>query len=248
VRTPVVLSLVTLLVSGAACKGKPKHQAPPENAATPGSAAKGSNVERAAPDIQLPPLTGRPPVKTDKQIDAATIQKLQAMTFAGFQVEQHGGLPEKGTLELRQKTEDHPRIWATVTITPCFDCVAMDLAKWKEKGDALKVLLLPELREDKGTVFEVGATQVNGTQMIYTYQLAQTSPLTEKGSGEFNPGHFAYSHAYVLYFNDGANQIRVVGEYKDDPMATKEAMANEVPRTDLENVAKAFMGAYTNAW
>ena len=98
------------------------------------------------------------------------------------------------------------------------------------------------------TVFEVGTTKLNNTPMIYTYQLAQTKPTTGINDAGDNPGHFAWSHAYVLYYNDGVNQIRVVGEFKDDPVDSKEAMAKAVPRGDIENVTKAFMDVYTQAW
>jgi hypothetical protein len=225
----VILSLLALAVG---CKGKPKHQNPPTNLA----GGSGSSAPKTAPDIVLPAGPGTPPDKTTKPLDIEKLKKLSQMTFPGFQIEPRAA--SEKVLELRQKTEDHPKIWATVTIQPCFDCVPMDLPKWKEKTDSLKLFLTDELKSAPDTVFEVGATDLHGAPMIYTYQLAQFA-----GSG-----HGAYSHAYCLYYNDGINSIRVLAQYKDDPMATKEAMAQAVPRTDLENVAKAFVDVYTHAW
>ena len=57
----------------------------------------------------------------------------------------------------------------------------------------------------------------------------------------------SYSNAYVLYFNDGINQIRVVAEYKDDAMS-REDMLKVAPREDLEKLAKSFLDAFTHAW
>ena len=282
------VALASCLVIAAACRGKPKHQEPPKNLAT-GSAGSGSNALKPAPDIHLPHGNGQPPVKTTAPIDLATLQKLQAMTFTGFQVQPHGLNALKG-MEVRQKTEDHPRLWATITISPCTkdgelgECTPIDLPKWQAKEAQLKASLMrPELIAAPDTVFELGTTELNGTPMIFQYQLAQTQPTpmpgTEPagsagsgsatkaakaakpapppkaaGSGSsaaapaVEPGSYAWSHAYTLYYNDGQNQIRVVAEYKDDPLITKEAMAEQVPRADLENVAQAFIDVYTQAW
>lgn len=259
-RTVVVLSLLSLAIG---CKGKPKHQEPPTNLVTPGSgSAKGSGGEKAAPDIQLPRGNGSPPVKTTAAVDSATLDKLQAMTFKGFEVKPHGRTPYM--MEVRQITEDHPRIWATVTIGACAkeglgECPAMTLDTWKAKSKELKATLMAEeLRDLPDTVFEIGTTTINGAMFIYQYQLAQSSMAPQQpptaGSGSaakapaYNPGHLAFSHAYTLYYNDGHNQLRVVAEYKDDATESKEAMAKLVPKQDLEAVAKAFADVYTQAW
>ncbi len=285
-RTLVVFS--SLIALATACKGKPKHQEPPANASGSGSAHAGAGGPlKPAPDIQLPHGDGSPPKKTAAPLDQETLTKLQALTFTGFQVQPHGLNPKMG-MEVRQKTEDHPRIWATITISPCTkdgilgECTPMELPKWKEKEAQLKASLMkPELINAPDTVFELGIVQLNNTPVIYQYQLAQSQPVPEPGAGsgsaakgsaatakgsaaaakgsagsgsagsaqpQFTPGHFAWSHAYTLYYNDGQNQIRIVSEYKDDPLVTKEAMAKEVPREDLENVARAFLDVYTQAW
>jgi hypothetical protein len=254
---------------------------------------------KPAPDISLPHGDGSPPKKTTAPLELETMQKLQALQYHGFQVAPHGINPKMG-MEVRQKTEDHPRVWATITVSPCTkegilkDCIPIDLAQWKQHETELKASLMrPELVKDPSTVFELGQTTLNGTTMIFQYQLGQTQPIAQPagsgsagsagsgsaakkppvpktpakagsgsagsgsagsaGSGsaaeaDFGPGHFAWTHAYTLYWNDGQNQIRVVAEYKDDPLLNKEAMAKEVPRADLENVAKAFMDVYTQAW
>ena len=42
--------------------------------------------------------------------------------------------------------------------------------------------------------------------------------------------------------------IRVVSEYKDDMVATKEDMVKAVPKEDLLNTAKAMIDVYTHHW
>jgi hypothetical protein len=230
VRTLVLVSVLALAFG---CKGKPKHQAPPANAEKP--TGSGSTSSKPAADIVLPAGPGTPPNKTTKPLTLDTFKKLSALTFPGFQIELKQ-LDEKG-LELRQKTEDHPKIWMTIMIEPCFDCLPMELPKWLEKKESLKVFLMPEIKDRPDTDFTVGATDLHGQPMIWTHQLAYY----------MGPEGGAYTNAYILYYNDGVNQVRIVSEYKDDP-ASKEGMLKLVPKQDLENVAKAFMDVYTHAW
>ena len=251
-----------------------------------GSGGSGAGETKAAPDIQLPRGDGSPPKKTTGPLDAATLDKLQKLTFRGFQAKAHGRTGNM--MEVRQITEDHPRIWATVTVGSCKkegECWPITLEAWKpHEADMKASLLAEELRDLPDTVFEIGTTVVNGAGFIYQYQLAQSTMVPDvppAGSGSASagsaatkaapkapakagsgsagsgsaapkpvnsPGHLAFSHAYTLYYNDGANQLRVVAEYKDDATESKAAMAKLVPREDLEAVAKAFAEVYTQAW
>ena len=88
----------------------------------------------------------------------------------------------------------------------------------------------------------------SGTGTVRWSCRASTSPCPGGSGSAFDPGGFSYTDAYFLYYNDGVNTIRVVAEYKDDPRETKEKMAEAVPKSDLENVARAFMDAYVHAW
>lgn len=208
--------------------------------------------------LRLPKRSGRPPAKTTRPLDSAAYDRLQNLTFPGFDRRQRGMDVATG-LEVRQITQDHPRIWTTITVSPCQprallgNCTAMTLEAWRARAPELKASLLhPDLVAAPDTVFEVAATILNGASWIYQYQLAQTPPVSAESTpadpAARRQGEFAWSHAYILYFNDGNNQIRVVAEYKDDPASSKEAMAQRVPREDLEAVAKAFADAYTQAW
>ncbi len=223
---------LVLVVAAVGCKGKPKHQAPPNVEQPTGS---DDNKERPAPDLKLPSSDGTPPPKSTKPIDAAMIDKLSKMTFPGFQLSVRGHTDN--SVELRQLTADHPKIQASISISQCLDCVAMDLEKWKAKEATLKELL-GELKDKPDVTWELGKTELFGQDMIFTYQLGQS--FTDKGG--------TYSDAYTLYYNDGINQIRIVSEYKDDPVKTAADMAKMAPKGDLEKVAKAFLDVYTHAW
>lgn len=205
-----------------------------------GSAAAGSADPNALPKgetIKLYKGDGTPPKKTTKPIDQADFERLGKLDFAGFEKQDR---TMGKSFEVRLTTPK-PRLAVTATITPCFDCLPMDLAKWQAKGDAMKLLLAEELRSLPDTIFELGKTELNGQPMIFTYQFAMLSGKDDNGPSG------AYSNAYALYYNDGVNQFRVVAEYKDD-WQTREDLARIAPREDLEKLARAFMDAYTHAW
>ena len=90
----------------------------------------------AAPDVVLPQSDGSPPKKTTKPHVKADYERLAKLEFPGFTAEVRT-VGDK-VFEVRQKTADHPRLWAVVTIKPCFDCLPMELAKWKAKEQELK--------------------------------------------------------------------------------------------------------------
>jgi hypothetical protein len=143
--------------------------------------------------------------------------------------------------EVRQMTKDHPRLWATVTIQPCLDCVPMDLEKWKAKEDELKVLMAGLKDAKTGVESEIGKTELFGATIIYHYYIGYATTPGEGG------GESTYANAYVAYYNDGVNQVRVIAEYKDDP-ASVENMKKLAPKDDLRALALSFLDAYTHAW
>jgi hypothetical protein len=240
-RTVIVILSAALAIG---CKDKPKtqptvgsgSQSIAEGPATPGSHANPGHV------LKLPKATGTPPNKSTALLTKQQLEKMSTLEFPGFKRDLRH--IDERTLELRYKTEERPKIMVTVTPSHCFNCVPIELDKWKAKGDGLKTLLAPELRELSSTTFEVDQTELAGAKMIYTYQLGWIfgkDPQTDEQKG-------AYSNAYALYYNDGKNMIRVVAEYKDDPPGSREAMIKLVPREDLEKTAKAFVDAFTHVW
>jgi len=248
VRSVVLISIAVAL---AGCKGKPKHRPPPSNLGTVdpnGKATKSPNTE--APDIELPRGTGKPPVKTTEPLPLKKLLELQTHAWKGFQVAPHAINPEKG-MEVQHITEDKPRITATVTIAPCSEqavlgpCKPMQLPLWQADAAHLKMMIPDELRSD--AQFEVGLVKFHSTDLIYTFQLGLTNGTFTKGSNA-GMSYTAFTYAYILYFNDGVNQIRVVAEYKGDPPAAAADLSKIVPREDLENTAKGFFDAFTQLW
>jgi hypothetical protein len=232
--------VVVVIALVASCKDStpPAKPAGSGSATAAGSAGSGSSK---SPTIVIPQPKGPTLPKSKGKLDKATVEKLSKLTFETFNSDVRRQNDQ--SLEVKHKTVPRPRMAVTVTVTPCFDCIPMELEKWKTKGEALKMLLLPELKTRPDTTFEVGDTTVLGQKMIYTYQLAYLN-----GRDENNNPEFAYSDAYVLYYNDGTNHIRVVAEYADDPVKDMKALVDLAPKELLERIAKAFMVTYVQAW
>lgn len=233
-RTFFVVSLLTLAIG---CKDKPTTKAPPPNAGS--AAGSGSGGPRAAPDLALPRADGTPPKKTTAPHTKADYERLAKLEFPGFTADVRT-VGDK-VFEVRQKTKDHPRLWAVVTIKHCFECLPMELDKWKTKEQELRAVSLETLKDAKDVDWELGETQLNGQRIIYTYQVGTNSTPSQGGAD------YAFTNAYAAYFNDGINEIRVVGTYKDDPVA-KADLIRLAPKDDLRALALSFLDYYTHQW
>jgi hypothetical protein len=192
------------------------------------------------PGLELPVGTDTPPVKSPP-VDEATAKRLAGVTFHGFTADVRAVAPT--VFEARQLSESRPKLAATITIKPCFDCLPMLLDSWKPRRDALEMLVDDRLRDRPDTEFEIGATELAGAPAIFTYQEGYSASTDRNG----NPTG-AFTDAYALYYNDGTNEIRIVAEYKDDPAASKEAMTSAAPRDQLDRLAHAFGDLYVHAW
>jgi hypothetical protein len=212
------------------CKGKPEHREAPANAhvATTGHHS----------DIQLPKGDGSAPKKTSGHLSQDTIAKLRALTYPRFFSENHGNDQSVAVL---YRTDDHPKLKVTVQIRPCdvgsAKCIPLELDKWKARDD-LKEFLPTDLQAAPDTTFEVGTTELDGVPMIYTYQVGMAD----------KDGSFTFSDTYVLYFNDGHNEIRAIAAYADDRPLSRDAMLKMASESDLANIAKAFVDVFTQAW
>jgi hypothetical protein len=235
VRTSVVL--LALCSPLAACQREPppKHDQPPTNAEVPVGVSPNATRTR----IALPAPTGKPPIKTTGEFDKPMMDKIGEPSFEGWEKVPHGG--HNGHVQVRHVTKDHPKIMAEITIDPCKDaCTPIELAKWQDnaKQDELKTTLLGSaLIAAPDTTWVLGQTEVNNVPMIYVYGLGQA--FSNGGS---------YADFYALYYNDGANQLRVIAHYDDDPTRTQQLMAQLAPKDMLEKIAKAFMDAYGQIW
>jgi hypothetical protein len=221
------LAVLVVIAASFGCKGKPERREPPSNAHVTTSGKHD--------DIHLPKGDGSPPKKTTGPLSAETAKKLRALEYPRFFSENHGN---DRSVVVVYRTNDHPKLKATIQVRPCESkCVPLDLQQWKGREE-LKEFLPAELKAAPDTVFETDATDLNGVPMIYTYQVG----IAEKDGATY------YSDTYVLYYNDGNNEIRVVAAYADDRPLSREAMLKMASKEDLGNVAKAFLDVFTQAW
>jgi len=168
-------------------------------------------------------------IVSPRPLDRAALERLRELSFDGFDRQPH--LDSDASIEVRHVRAGSPRLYATATVVACRPgqpCRAFELHD----------TLLPELRDLADTVFEHG-TQVRARPVTFVYQLAFL-PMTG--------GHGAYSHAYSLYDDDGANRIRVVVQDADDPPASRDELRTRVPRETLEAIAKTMLDRYTRDW
>lgn len=235
-RTILFISLLALAVG---CKDKPTKKAPPANVGSAAPAAGSGSGTRPAPDLVLPRADGTPPKKTTKPHTKADYERLAKLEFPGFLADVRT-VGDK-VFEVRHKTKDHPRLWAVVTIQHCFECLPLELDKWKAKEAEIKAINLEALKDSKDVDWEMGETTLNGQKLIYAYQVGTGTAPGEGG------GQFMFTNNYAVYFNDGVNAIRVVGTYKDDPVA-KADLKKVAPKEDLRAVALSFLDVYTHAW
>ena len=230
---------IRLILVGAlivfACKGKPERHEPPANPQGSGAAVPLAN-QRADKVLQLPHGEGMLPKLTKASpLDKATLAKLGGIDVPGFTKEVRDTGQAFVTV---QRTLDRPKLKVTTQIRPCKNaCVAIELGKWQTRTD-LEDLMSKPLKASKETKFQIGATDLNSQSMIFTYQYG----LLKVGEAT----HF--TDTYVLWFNDGQNEIRVIATYDNNVPDSVPAMLAMASVSDLEKLAKAFMDVYTQAW
>jgi hypothetical protein len=248
VRVAIAI-LAAALAPGCKDRAKPQPVAPMAGtAAEPASPTfqqlpRDGSAGAPTPNVlDLPRSSRSAPIRTTRPLDKAGYEKMASLDYPGWTKDLRY-LGDKA-LEVRYKTQARPTLSVTIAASPCFDCIPLEVPRWKAKEDALKsLLLLPELRERKDTMFEVGEVKLAGAPLIFTYQLAHGYV-----PGEDQNRQGPYSHAYTVYHHDGINQIRVTAQYADDPVATREELVNLAPKGDLQQIALAFLDAYTHAW
>ena len=238
-------AVILVAVLAAGCKDKPKAQPPTAGSQAPPAGSAAARTAPPSKQVGLPKGAGKPPVKTTKRLDKAAWERLSKLTYADWDHDVRQLADNH--VEIKHKTKARPKIGVTITASHCLDCAPMKLAAWQAKADAMKQLSIPSpaLRNRKDTVFELGETTLHGQPVIFTYQLG--SNVAPDPDNENQPSG-EYTDAYVLYFNDGLNQVTVAAAYADDTLADVRAMTELAPKEDLERVAKAFLDAFTQAW
>jgi hypothetical protein len=207
--------------------------------ANAGSGSAGSNSSAAgSKKVKLPSETTAPPKPTKDKLDKAAFERIaSAINFDSF-TKQWSRVDDK-SVDVKLKTKERSHMSVQIVAAHCFDCWKMDIATWREKTSALKNTVSAALRDLPTTEFTVDEIKVNGTTMIGTYQVG-TNVGTE---GE---GHF--TNAFVLYYNDGNNSVRIMTSFADDPLASVAAYKRVMPREHLQLVATRFMGLVTQTW
>jgi hypothetical protein len=236
----------TLAVSAGCQSGKsappPPATAPAGSAAHSGAGSATSSVEPA--HVRLPRSPDTPVRPTRRPLDPAALGRLAATEFPDFERQDQG--TTAGVVLFHHTTRSRPHLAVSVMMGPCSAqraCPAMDLASWNARRDELRGQLPRELRSRPDTRFEIGARDIAGAPAIYTYQLGYAGGTDEKDQPSAD-----YTDSYVLYYNDGVNQIRVMAHYVDDAVGGIPQLLAIAPPDDLERLAVAFASFYLRAW
>jgi hypothetical protein len=119
----------------------------------------------------------------------------------------------------------------------------MQLARWTARRGELLHELPASLAGRPDTKFEIATRKVAGAPMISIYEIGFAG-----GADDHDQPSADYIDAYVVYYNDGVNQLRVMAHYLDDSVGGIEQMTAIAPREDLEKLAVAFASYYLHAW
>jgi hypothetical protein len=193
--------------------------------------------------VKLPRSPATPPRRTTRRLGRAQLDWLAAVPFPDF--DRQARSAPAGSVEVRHVTHTRPRLGVTVTIGPCSSrttCPPMKLGYWAARRAALLGQLPGKLRSRPDTRFEIGARALSGVPAIYTYQVGYSAGTDNKDQPAVD-----YSDAYIVYFNDGVNQIRVMAHYLDDAVGLDQLLASAPPE-ELEKLAVAFASFYVHAW
>lgn len=273
----LVVPAALLLVACKSDRPAPQPTPPagqPSSTAGAAAAAPSAPIERRREPVAPPPEPAHvflprspntPPHRTTRPLAAKELERLSEIDHKDFKRDVRV-LNERG-LEVRHATTTRPILSVTVAIGPCGPsepakqpaakpaagkppaapkarpCRAMDLAAWQADGDLRRRSITEQLVDRPDTQFELGSRELDGAPAIYTYQLGHFFGTDERGQ----PAG-AFTDAYVLYYNDGVNQLRVHAAYTDDAVASKAALAALAPKDDLETLAVAFARYYLHAW
>lgn len=238
--------VVALIAAAVACRDTPAPPKQSETTAGRGSDFVGQAMPRTASPtepgrVTLPRTPNTPPHRTARPLDRKELERLSALEFKDFSRQDRG--TRERFAEFRYTTTTRPYLGVTIAIEPCDPCTPMELDAWTARTGELKQSLSEQLIGRPDTRFEVGARDVLGAPAIYTYQLGAFFGKDESGQPIA-----VYSDAYILYYNDGVNQIRVNASYLDDMIGGHDKLLAVAPPEDLEKLAVAFMSFYLHEW
>ena len=213
--------------------------------AAPAGSVSGSPGESAAPThVRLPRSPETPARKTLHPLRKPQLARLAAIEFPDFE-RQDRNTTER-MIEFRHTTRTRPHLGVTVQLAACprpRPCPSMQLARWNKLRPELLEQLPASLSARPDTRLEIGTREVAGASTISIYELGYAS-----GSDDKDQPSADYIDAYVVYYNDGVNQMRVMAHYLDDTVGGLDQMLAVAPREDLEKLAVAFASYYLHAW
>ena len=172
------------------------------------------------------------------------LARLAAIEFPDFE-RQDRNTTER-MIEFRHTTRTRPKLGVTVTLAACprpRPCPSMQLARWNKLRPELLQQLPASLSARPDTRMDIGTRQVAGATAISIYELGYSGGTDDKDQPSAD-----YINAYVVYYNDGVNQLRVMAHYLDDTVGGIDQMLAVAPRDDLEKLAVAFASYYLHAW
>ncbi|HEX7836780.1 MAG TPA: hypothetical protein VF469_04920 [Kofleriaceae bacterium] len=232
---------------GAGCQSGKAEQQPPPAPTAPRSPATAATEEPVPAHVRLPRSPDVPARRTTRPLDRAELDRLAAVAFPDFDHQDRSAADD--AIEVRHTTKTRPRLGVTVTISRCAKtsraraCPPMELAGWTARRDELAHQLPKALLGRPDTRFEIGARTIAGAPAIYTYQLGYAAGTDEKDQPSAD-----YTDAYVVYYNDGENQLRVKAHYVDDAVGGIDQLVAIAPPEDLERLAVAFASFYVRTW
>ena len=192
----------------------------------------------------MPRSPETPARKTTRPLRKPQLGRLAAIEFPDF--ERQARNATERMIEFRHTTRTRPKLGVTVTLAACprpRPCPSMQLARWNKLRPELLEQLPASLSARPDTRLDVGTRQVAGATAISIYELGYSSGTDDKDQPSAD-----YINAYVVYYNDGVNQLRVMAHYLDDTVGGIDQMLAVAPRDDLEKLAVAFASYYLHAW
>jgi len=173
------------------------------------------------------------PAHAGKPFDRATFEEISKLDFNGATTTVLELTDD--SLALKVMPMGEPATAATIRLSRCLNCVAMDRAQWEARVPELRQLLPKELRDLPETVFELGDVSISGEKTIYVHQVGV---YAIGGTGGQTLQRAMNTHAYTVYWNDGVNQAQIVAKDASLPdSATVEVLAAKVPRDTLGKLA-----------
>jgi len=221
---------------------EPAVAPPPAAVAAPPAAV--AAAPPAPTHVRLPRSPETPARRTLRPLKRPQLGRLAAIEFPDFEHQNRDA--NDRMIEVRHITRTRPKLGITVMLGACprpRACPSMQLARWNARRGELLHELPASLAGRPDTRFEIATRKVAGAAAISIYEIGYAG-----GADDHDQPSADYIDAYVVYYNDGVNQLRVMAHYLDDSVGGIEQMTTLAPREDLEKLAVAFASYYLHAW